>query len=298
MDKKINFLENDKWGFKTLLLVIGGVMLLLSQLVASLIVDVTYMIFKIESSSLLFAMRGILEILLFYIVVSVYVRKILKLDLSFFRIIKPKLDLLWVIVAVVLPICVITFYLFFLKGTITYGNEYTLIANIAFVLKLALVSGITEELLFRGYIMKIVEYRWNKTVAIIMPSIIFASLHALKGMNVGDFFQLLIAGTIVGIMFSLIAYQRDNVWNAVIVHTMWNLLVIGVFNISAGENLKTIINYRFESDNVLLTGGLFGIEASMPAIIGYLIVIIITTIWRIKKPVGLTEVGVSMNNDV
>jgi len=298
MDKKINFLENDKWGLKTLLLVIGGVMLLLSQLVASLIVDVTYMIFKIESSSLLFAMRGILEMLLFYIVISIYVRKILKLDLSFFRIIKPKLDLLWVFVAMVLPIYVITFYLLFLNGKISYGNEYTLISNIAFVLKMALVSGITEELLFRGYIMKIVEYRWNKTVAIIMPSIIFASLHAIKGMNVGDFFQLLIAGTIVGIMFSLIAYQGDNVWNAVIVHTMWNLLVIGVFNISVGDNLKSIINYRFESENVLLTGGQFGIEASMPAIIGYLIVIILTIIRRIKKPVNLAEARVSVKNNV
>ncbi|MCD4714840.1 MAG: CPBP family intramembrane metalloprotease [Clostridiales bacterium] len=298
MDKKINFLENDKWGLKTLLLVIGGVMLLLSQLVASLIVDVTYMIFKIESSSLLFAMRGILEMLLFYIVISIYVRKILKLDLSFFRIIKPKLDLLWVFVAMVLPIYVITFYLLFLNGKISYGNEYTLISNIAFVLKMALVSGITEELLFRGYIMKIVEYRWNKTVAIIMPSIIFASLHAIKGMNVGDFFQLLIAGTIVGIMFSLIAYQGDNVGTAVIVHTMWNLLVIGVFNISVGDNLKSIINYRFESENVLLTGGQFGIEASMPAIIGYLIVIILTIIRRIKKPVNLAEARVSVKNNV
>lgn len=271
MDNKISFIENDKFGFKTILLVAGG---------------------------LLFTMRGILGILLFCIAISMYFKKLFKLNLTFFRIVRPKLDLVWIFISLFLPICVIAFYLFFLDGTISFGNKSSIVSSIIFAFIFALASGITEELFFRGYIMKIIEYRWNKIVAIIVPSIIFASLHAFKGMYVWDFLQLLVAGTIVGVMFSLIVYHGDNIWNAVIVHIMWNFLVCGIFNISTSAHLRAIINYRFESDNVVFTGGLFGIEAGIPAIIGYLIVIIYTIIRIIKKPVDLMELEASVNNSV
>jgi membrane protease YdiL (CAAX protease family) len=289
MQREIHFLENDRWGFKALLLIIGGLLLLLSQLVASIIVDVSYLIVKIESSILLFTLRGTLEILFFCIAISIYIKKILKLDLSFFRIIKPTFTPLWVLVAVIFPFCVILFYLIFLEGEISYGNGYSLAANIVFALKLALVSGITEELLFRGYIMKVIECRWNKVAAIIIPSVVFALLHASKNMHQADFFQLLIAGTLVGVMFSLIVYQRNNIWNAVIVHSMWNFTAIGIFNISAGESSSSIINYKFENEMRLLTGGQFGIEAGMPAIIGYLMVILLTLILIKKGPGRLSN---------
>jgi len=205
------------------------------------------------------------------------------MDLSFFRIKRLKVDLHWLVIAVLLPSCVIGFYLFFLDGSISYGSRALLESNIAFALKLALVSGITEELFFRGYIMKIVESKWDKGVAILVPSIIFACLHGFRGIREGDFLQLLIAGTIVGIMFSLITYVGDNIWNAVVVHIVWNLLVLGVFNISTTSNYKSIINYSYESNNMMITGGQFGIEAGAPAIIGYLTIIGFTLVTEYKR---------------
>lgn len=275
--------EEKEQCFKFGFIILGAFCLVLSQLIASITVDVFYMKFQVGSSSLLFALRGFLEISFFCITLKIYTKKILKIDLSFFRIKKPKVDLHWLLIAVLLPSCVIGFYLFFLDGSICYDSRNSLESNIAFALKLALVSGITEELFFRGYVMKIVENKWGKGFAIFVPSIVFACLHSFRGIGGVDFLQLLIAGTIVGIMFSLITYFGDNIWNAVIVHVIWNLLVLGVFNISTNSNYSSIINYSYESNNMLITGGQFGIEAGAPAIIGYLTIIGFILVIKYKK---------------
>lgn len=37
----------------------------------------------------------------------------------------------------------------------------------------------------------------------------------------------IIAGTMVGIMFSMIAIESGSVWNSGIVHSLWNIIIIG-----------------------------------------------------------------------
>lgn len=38
---------------------------------------------------------------------------------------------------------------------------------------------------------------------------------------------VIIAGTMVGIMFSLIALESKSIWNSGIVHAIWNIIIIG-----------------------------------------------------------------------
>ena len=154
---------------------------------------------------------------------------------------------------------------------------------IVYALRLGLTAGITEEFLFRGLIMKLVEERWNKTVAVIVPSIIFASFHLFQGMGSIDIIFLFIAGITVSVMFALVTYLTDNIWNAVTLHALWNILVIGIFQISPDVGFESLINYVIDSNNVLITGGRFGIESGLPAILGYGTVIIITFIIRRKN---------------
>jgi alanine dehydrogenase len=152
------------------------------------------------------------------------------------------------------------------------------------------VAGITEEVVFRGFIMRLLEIRWNKYVAIIAPSVLFGLLHIfnMENFNIADVLMLLVAGTSVGIMFSTIAYQSGSVWSSALVHGIWNMIVIGgILEISIKPK-QSIFTYTLNSNSTLLTGGAFGVESSLPAIIGYGIVIVIALTLLLRKEASHT----------
>ena len=291
MIKKLLNLENDKKGLRTIChIIIILLIFFLSQLVAGIIVDFIHKLIKLlgfkiglNIRTIYVILRCILSIVLFYFPMYFYVTKKLNLNMSYFRITKPKFSLLGIIIAFLLPLAVISYYFIFTNGTISYINSELILLYIAFALKRGLAAGITEELLFRGFIMKLVERRWNIKIAIIVPSIIFASLHFIKGMGSVDILLLFIAGISVSIMFSLITYLNENVWDAAIIHVIWNTLIIGIFNISPQNDFQNIVNYIFNNKNILITGGRFGIESGIPAIMGYIVVIIIISVLLRKR---------------
>ena len=108
-----------------------------------------------------------------------------------------------------------------------------------------------------------------------LPSFIFGALH-LTGMEEFDVMSVLLllsGGTLVGIMFSLIRLQSGSVFASAIVHGLWNIIIIGgIIDISSQPWEQALIQYRITSGNMLLTGGSFGIEVALPAIIGYAVV--------------------------
>lgn len=280
MSKTLSIIANDKFGFKTILHIIVVLLLFcITQLIASLIVDSFYILTKFNWKTFFVLARCLLEIGLFYLAIRIYTHKVLKVNLSYFRITKPNFSLLWILTAILLPSTVILYYFLFTNGTI-YLNNNSILITIAFALKSGLSAGITEEFLFRGFIMKLVENRWNKSVSIILPSIIFASLHLIKGMNSIDVILLFIAGIAVGIMFSLVTYHSETIWNAIIIHTIWNTLILGILCVSPEKASNSIINYVLDNNNILITGGQFGIESALPAIVAYILVIMMTFILK------------------
>lgn len=87
----------------------------------------------------------------------------------------------------------------------------------------------------------------------------------------------------IGIMLSIICYKSDSVVSSTLVHGIWNLIMVGGI-INIGEpNSSAILNYSLNTSSRLLTGGAFGIEASLPAIAGYWCVIIILLLPANKK---------------
>lgn len=93
--------------------------------------------------------------------------------------------------------------------------------------------------------------------------------------------QVLVAGTLVGIMFSLIALERHSVWNSAIVHVLWNIVILGgVLSIGKSLDEYSVYTYILHTDSFAVTGGEFGIESSLIAIAGYLIVACIAYMGR------------------
>lgn len=88
----------------------------------------------------------------------------------------------WAITAVLLPLAVTGCYLLLFRGTFVRadmrGGEMfsTLSAGIAFT---GIAAGFVEEMVFRGVILNLFAQRWNKVVAVIVPSLLFGIVHIL-----------------------------------------------------------------------------------------------------------------------
>lgn len=137
----------------------------------------------------------------------------------------------WAITAVLLPLAVTGCYLLLFRGTFVRadmrGGEMfsTLGAGIAFT---GIAAGFVEEMVFRGVILNLFAQRWNKIVAVIVPSLLFGIVHILgTEFTFGSCLLVILTGTMVGVMFSLIALQSGSVWNSGIVHAVWNIVIIG-----------------------------------------------------------------------
>ena len=189
---------------------------------------------------------------------------------------RAKISLEWLVVAIALPVFVSVCYLL-MDGALQVNNaelgtKLSLVtAGIFFT---GFGAGIVEEMVFRGIIMYAVEKRFNRKAAIIAPSVLFGVVHII-GME----FELLscilvvFAGTMVGIMFSLIACTTKSVWNSAIVHAFWNMIIIGgILNIGTEFDSYSLYSYVLQTNSFALTGGEFGIEASVIAVIGYCLV--------------------------
>lgn len=94
--KNLSDLQHDKCGLKAIFhAVMGVIILFVGHLLASLPVDLFYGITKLETSKLAIIISSILEIAVQFLLVCLYICKVLKLPLWNFRICKPKNIISW-----------------------------------------------------------------------------------------------------------------------------------------------------------------------------------------------------------
>lgn len=238
-------------------------------------------------SSLCNIIAGILYVALTLFGVNILSNKVLKVSLLELRIPKFSLKGIWVIAAVLIPMIVL------ILSMITgghwkinlFGTETTLEIITSAIVFYGLAAGIVEEVVFRGVIMGCLERRFNIWIAVIIPSILFGVVHIIG--NELDFLsviQLLIAGSIVGILFSLVAYESNSIWNNAMIHAVWNMVIIGgILHIGSEADGNSILNFVLKNKSFLISGGDFGIEASVISILAYLIFIILAIVLLKKK---------------
>lgn len=220
------------------------------------------------------AISGVLYVALALLCAHFISSKLMKTSLASCRAPgKPSVKAVWAAAAVLLPVFVI-----FLAAR-TPGSwsvtamspemlSYTIVDAVVYY---GLAAGIVEEVVFRGIIMTALERRWNKAVAVVVPSVIFALSHVIGAeLDFLSFLQLLAAGSLVGVLFSFVTYASGSVWNSALMHCVWNILMVGgICCIGTEKNDLFLFNYVLESRDFLITGGDFGIEASVFSIIGY-----------------------------
>lgn len=263
--------------------IVAILVLLVSQVVAQLLASVLVII-KIPTG-ICNIVAGVLYFVFTYFLLKVLMSKILKLNMVDYGFAKTGLKFKWCLIAIVLPLIVTGVYLLFFQGKFVpsdmNGNQIftTLSAGIVFM---GIAAGFVEEMVFRGVILNLLKERWNIWIAVIVPSVLFGLVHVIgMDFSLGSCLLVILAGTMVGIMFSLIEIESGSVWNNGLVHAIWNIVIIGG-GLSIGEEADSysVMSYVLDSKAFAITGGEFGIESS---VIAYIVVAVFAFAMIMKK---------------
>lgn len=269
---------------------IGGalgavIVLVVSQILAQLVASL-FVLVKVPVG-ICNILAGIMYVGLVFVLLKLFSKKILKTEMKSLGMPKFLVKVKWIVIGILLPVTVKAVYLLFFSGKYVSagmtGNQIftTLSAGIVFT---GIAAGFVEEMVFRGVILNLLKEKWNIGAAVLIPSVLFGFVHILgMDFSVESCLFVLIAGTMVGIMFSMIAIESGSVWNSGIVHSLWNIIIIGGgLSISQQPDENSIMTYVLDSKKFAFTGGEFGIESSIIAISGYIIATL-AAVYMIRK---------------
>ncbi|MGO3017675.1 MAG: CPBP family intramembrane glutamic endopeptidase [Anaerococcus sp.] len=135
------------------------------------------------------------------------------------------------------------------------------------------IQGFSEELICRSLFMNGFTAFGSVKSAILLNSLIFSLIHiGNNSVNIIALINLFLSG----ITYSLIFYLKDSIWTVAAAHSFWNMIQGNIFGISVSGFAiakSSIFSTDFLGSN-LITGGEFGIEASLLCTLAELLVII------------------------
>ena len=129
----------------------------------------------------------------------------------------------------------------------------------------ALIAAVTEEVLMRGILFRIVEASLGSWIALVFSAALFGALHAF---NPGATLTSSIAIALeAGVLLAAVFMVTRRLWMVIGLHAGWNFTEGGIFGASvSGGNAHGMLTSQFHGAD-MLTGGAFGPEASIVAVV-------------------------------
>lgn len=129
-----------------------------------------------------------------------------------------------------------------------------------------LAVAVGEEIMFRGIIFRLIDERWNFWAALIISGLLFGFAHLME-QNATVWSSIAIAIE-AGLLLGAAYKWSGSLWFPIGIHWSWNytqgcILGCGV----SGKQLGPNIIIPEISGSEIITGGAFGPEASVPAVI-------------------------------
>ncbi len=129
---------------------------------------------------------------------------------------------------------------------------------------MAVLSGIGEELIFRGVVYRIFEEMFGSFVALLVSAAFFGATHlANPGATLTSGAAIALeAGVLLGVSYMMVR----NLWLPIGLHFGWNFAESAIFgSVVSGNAFKGLFSTTLTGPE-LLTGGKFGPEASVVAV--------------------------------
>lgn len=137
------------------------------------------------------------------------------------------------------------------------------------------IQGMSEEVLFRGYVFVSMARKNRIVKAALGSSVLFSLLHVFNdGFSVLPFLNL----TLFGILEVLVFLKTDDIWAAGALHGIWNYMQGCVFglNVSGTPICEAFFTFH-QTDKAFISGGTFGPEGG-----------IVVTVFLLAAIIGLT----------
>ncbi|MEU4807227.1 CPBP family intramembrane glutamic endopeptidase [Actinosynnema sp. NPDC023587] len=126
---------------------------------------------------------------------------------------------------------------------------------------------VTEEVLFRGVLFRIMEERTGTVIALIASSLIFGLAHSI---NADATLWGVLSIALTGGLLTTAAYVATrSLWLSIGLHFAWNFTHAGIFGValSGSAEVPNGLLQTTLSGPTVLTGGTFGPEASLIALL-------------------------------
>ena len=155
-------------------------------------------------------------------------------------------------------------------GVIALGGGYRITGldpamRIAPVLAVGFGAAFLEEIVLRGLIFRLLEQWLGSWVALAVSAALFGAGHLANP------HATLLAGIAIaleaGIMLAALYMLTRRLWGAIGLHAGWNMTQGGLYGVPISGGAMHGVFAERTGGPTLLTGGAFGAEASLPAII-------------------------------
>lgn len=149
------------------------------------------------------------------------------------------------------------------------------------VLGLMVAAAVTEELLFRGVLFRIIEERAGTWIALALTGVVFGAMH-LANPDASLWGATAIAIE-AGFMLAACYAATRNLWVPIGLHFGWNFAAGGIFSVVVSGNgeSKGLLEAS-TSGPVALSGGVFGPEGSLYAVLAG-VVLTLVFLWLAKR---------------
>ena len=129
----------------------------------------------------------------------------------------------------------------------------------------AVIAACVEEVLVRGVLFRILEESLGSWIALGLSALIFGLLHAFNpGANVVSTVAIALEA---GVLLAAAYMYARRLWLVIGLHAAWNFTEGGIFGVSvSGGRAHGLLRVQFQGSD-LLTGGTFGPEASIVAVV-------------------------------
>ena len=150
-------------------------------------------------------------------------------------------------------------------------------------LSLFLLVGVVEEVIFRGILFRLITDKWNIAVGLTTSSLLFGLAHL--GNPGATLWAALAIALASGWLFGMAYAYHRTIWVPIGMHWAWNYLEGGVFGCAVSGtplDYRPLITPRISGTD-LLSGGVFGPEASIICVAIGIGISIVYTVLYIKK---------------
>ena len=163
-----------------------------------------------------------------------------------------------------LALFIIVYLVFFAMHVATFKGLGST-QGLAYALMLSLTSGICEEIIFRGVVFRILEGAMGTLVALVLSAAFFGLVH--RGNPGATLLSSIAIAVEAGILLGAAYALTRSLWLAIGLHFAWNFTEGGIFGAQvSGGKVTGLLNIPLSGPDIM-TGGAFGPEASIVAMI-------------------------------